>query len=598
MPDPRRSLLRTRLFPLLFSLAVLPVVGMGAMFYAMSLRSVESVLERQSRTVARAEGTRIAATFPRMKKESGMPARSREVRDFYRRRAGSDPNPAVLRQFVERDLKPYLAWFLAETGDRYVQLTYLDAAGNPVFKYDPAQVSQLESAGAVDTAFTPTDRQGLPAVGELLQLSVQATPNHGLVLRFGRPVRDARAPQQPPGYVLLDVPLTTLLSQRISEDLDLMLVERQSGQVLYARDTKFHGQPLRAVLPDLARALERAGTDTSGSVKFVHQQEDYLASYTHLEQPTWTVVATIAAEPYTAGPRQTGLYTLSVAALFVLLSGLIIFTLVRRVRERTTLLEQVNLRLEEQNVQIQEANLRLEEQNVQIQEATRRKSDFLARMSHDLRTPMNAIIGYARILLRRAKDTLDPRQYRNLENIQISAQNLLGLINDILDLSKVEAGRIDIKPEPVDLKQLAEECAISVESLLQPGVELRRELADVEPVQTDADRLRRVAMNLLSNAVKFTEVGRITIALKPVDGWVELAVADTGAGIPAADLPHIFDEFRQVEGQESTAPEGTGLGLSIAKKSVELLGGTIAVESEVGQGTAFALRIRDYEAPS
>ena len=244
---------------------------------------------------------------------------------------------------------------------------------------------------------------------------------------------------------------------------------------------------------------------------------------------------------------------------------------------------------------LQTANRELADANQQIQEATRRKSDTLARMSHDLRTPMNAIKGYTGILLRRAKDALDPRQYRNLENIQISANYLLTLISDILDLSKIEAGRIDIKPEAVDLKQLATECAVSVGSMIEPGVRLDQELEDVNLVHTDLYWLRRVVMNLLSNAVKFTEEGSITVSVKSVDGWVEVSVADTGSGIPPEDLPHIFDEFSQVEGEGGKMQEGTGLGLSIAKKSVELLGGTIRVESEVGKGIKFTLRITDYK---
>ena len=240
------------------------------------------------------------------------------------------------------------------------------------------------------------------------------------------------------------------------------------------------------------------------------------------------------------------------------------------------------------------ANRELSEANREIREQTERKSRFLASMSHDLRTPMNAIIGYTRILLRRSKDALEPRQYRNLENIETSSQNLLSLINDILDLSKIEAGRIDLEPEAVDLKQLATECIASVESLVKSEVQLKRQLEDVNPVHTDADRIRRVVMNLLSNALKFTEQGSIILSLKPVDGWIELSVADTGMGIPPEDLPHIFDEFRQVEGGK--AQEGTGLGLSIAKKSMELLGGTIEAESEVGKGTVFTVRIVDYES--
>ena len=245
------------------------------------------------------------------------------------------------------------------------------------------------------------------------------------------------------------------------------------------------------------------------------------------------------------------------------------------------------------SVKTQEQNRELEEANRQIQEANRLKSDFLARMSHDLRTPMNAIIGYTRILLRRTRDALDERQYRNLENVQTSADNLLTLINDILDLSKIESGRLDIHPENVDLQQVLDECATSVQSLVKEGVELRQEIGAVAALYTDPDRLRRVVMNLLSNAVKFTEAGHILLALRSTDDGVEIAVSDTGVGIPAEDLPHIFDEFRQVDGADGSRQEGTGLGLAIVKKSMELLSGSIAVESEVGKGTTFIMQLKD-----
>ena len=243
---------------------------------------------------------------------------------------------------------------------------------------------------------------------------------------------------------------------------------------------------------------------------------------------------------------------------------------------------------------LEEQNRALEAANQQIQDATRRKSDLLARMSHDLRTPMNAILGYTRILLRRAKGALDERQYHNLENIRTSGSHLLHLINDILDLSKIEAGRIDIAPESVDVPHLVAECVATIEPLVQPGVALQQERGAVEALYTDPDRLRRVVINLLGNAVKFTEAGRITVSVQPTEAGMELTVADTGVGIPAEALPHIFEEFQQVESQGGASQEGTGLGLAIAKRSVELLGGTIEVASAVGQGTTFTLRLSDY----
>ncbi|MFP6645212.1 MAG: HAMP domain-containing sensor histidine kinase [Candidatus Latescibacterota bacterium] len=216
-------------------------------------------------------------------------------------------------------------------------------------------------------------------------------------------------------------------------------------------------------------------------------------------------------------------------------------------------------------------------------------------MSHDLRTPMNAIIGHTRILLCRSKDALDERSFRNLDNIRVSADNLLILINDILDLSRIEAGRVDISPEDVDLGQLVRDCVTSVRPLVKSDVELLKRV-DEAKVNTDSVRLRRVVMNLLSNAVKFTDQGSITVSLRQDGDGVELAVADTGHGIPAEDLPHIFDEFRQVD-RDGAEKEGTGLGLSIARKSVELLGGTLTAVSEVGVGTTFTVRIGDYPEP-
>ena len=237
---------------------------------------------------------------------------------------------------------------------------------------------------------------------------------------------------------------------------------------------------------------------------------------------------------------------------------------------------------------------RLEQQNREIQENTRRKSDFLSRMSHDLRTPMNAIIGYTRILLRRLRDSVEPRQLRNLENIETSSQNLLNLINEILDLSKVEAGHIDVRPQPIDIQQLAVECGAAIEPLIKAEVQLIQKIEAIPSLRTDGEILRKVLMNLLGNAVRFTDTGSITVSVKPVDDKVEVSVADTGMGIPSEDLPYIFEEFRQVERQGSTEKEGTGLGLAIAQKSIELLGGTIAAESEVGTGTTFTLRLKDY----
>jgi signal transduction histidine kinase len=258
-----------------------------------------------------------------------------------------------------------------------------------------------------------------------------------------------------------------------------------------------------------------------------------------------------------------------------------------RVERRTAQLAKSNHQLEEINAQLEVANR-------EIQAGTQRKSAFLASMSHDLRTLMNAIIGYTRILLRKAEGALELRLYRNLENIETSSNNLLALINEILDLSRVESGRIEIKPTDVDLKQLVEECAASVEPLVKEGVVLQQPLADVPTIVTDGELLRRVLMNLLGNAVKFTERGTITLSVQSVADGIGVSVADTGIGIPPEDFPHIFEEFRQVD-RDGAEAQGSGLGLAIVKKTVELLGGTIKAESSVGEGTRFTLTTGNYK---
>ena len=259
--------------------------------------------------------------------------------------------------------------------------------------------------------------------------------------------------------------------------------------------------------------------------------------------------------------------------------------------EQNQALLQANQQILEANRQIQEQNRELEEANRQIQEANRLKSQFLANMSHELRTPMNAIVGFSKIVYRKAQGLLPTRQLENLERISQSAEILMNLINDILDLSKIEAGKLEIQPERFSLKELVEGCLSTVTPMVKAGVELRTELSPELPaVYTDLPRLRQILINLLNNAAKFTEKGSITIAAGPAEaGHFALSVADTGIGIPAQARDYIFEEFRQVDGSTTRKYGGTGLGLSISQKLARMLGGTIGVESEEGKGSVFTL---------
>jgi signal transduction histidine kinase len=217
-------------------------------------------------------------------------------------------------------------------------------------------------------------------------------------------------------------------------------------------------------------------------------------------------------------------------------------------------------------------------------------------MSHELRTPMNAILGFTRLVLRRAGDLLPERQRDNLMKVKESADNLLNLINQLLDLSRLEAGRMEMHPGPFDVRRFILSCCEMVSPLVKPGVRLQPEIADeVGEAHTDEEGLRHVIVNLLSNAIKFTDAGEVVVRVR-VEGQANdggalvIAVSDTGIGIPAEALETIFEEFQQVEGGIQKR-EGTGLGLPIARRWAELLGGNIIVTSELGKGSTFHVTV-------
>ncbi|MDP6778426.1 MAG: two-component regulator propeller domain-containing protein, partial [Candidatus Latescibacteria bacterium] len=251
------------------------------------------------------------------------------------------------------------------------------------------------------------------------------------------------------------------------------------------------------------------------------------------------------------------------------------------------------VRLVQRNRALHTSNVALASANLEIQEQTQRKSAFLASMAHDLRTPMNAIMGFTNMVLRRIGDSIPERQRDNLSKVIQASDHLLAMINDLMDLSKIEAGRMDVNPEPFDVKALVATCCATVSPLVaeKADVVLNDEVSeDVGQANTDQARLRRMVINLLSNAIKFTDSGTVTVNAASQGDQLVIAVADTGKGIPADEIDTIFDEYRQVKGSDKEG-KGTGLGLSITRKFAELLEGSIGVDSEVGVGSTFTLRI-------
>jgi signal transduction histidine kinase len=229
----------------------------------------------------------------------------------------------------------------------------------------------------------------------------------------------------------------------------------------------------------------------------------------------------------------------------------------------------------------------------QLEAANRHKSEFLANMSHELRTPLNAVIGFSEILLQRMFGPMNEKQEEYLRDIRESGAHLLSLINDILDLSKIEAGRMELELTDFDLPTAIDSALTLVrERATRQGIALQKTFDErVGPVEADERKVRQVVLNLLSNAIKFTpEGGRIEVRAVPVDGSIEVSVADTGVGIAPEDQAAMFEEFRQV-GATAAKHEGTGLGLALCRKFVELHGGTIWVTSAVGAGSTFTFTL-------
>ena len=297
--------------------------------------------------------------------------------------------------------------------------------------------------------------------------------------------------------------------------------------------------------------------------------------------------------------------------------------LYEELRRSAILLEQ---RVEDRTRDLQAANLKLEEALTQVEGASRHKSEFLSNMSHELRTPLNAVIGFSELLLGQSVGPLTEKQARYLGHIQGSGKHLLQLISDILDLAKVEAGKITLEPAPLPVATTLEDILVITRELAnKKGQIVEADIApDLPSLQADPIRFKQILFNLLSNAVKFTpEGGLITVAARRVDAehrgtgetekrgtgesaapiprfldspvpvehdLLEIAVQDTGIGIKPEDLPKLFQPFSQLEAAYTKRHQGTGLGLALTRRLVELHGGLIwAASPGEGQGSTFTV---------
>ncbi len=301
-------------------------------------------------------------------------------------------------------------------------------------------------------------------------------------------------------------------------------------------------------------------------------------------KPGWSVVAVQTAggvESETAGALGQQ-RALRLALVAILLLGSFAFA---RIAEAS--LRQRRL--------LASAIAQVEQKSREVEAANRHKSEFLANMSHELRTPLNAIIGFSQVLSQRMFGELNPKQSEYLDDIQASGQHLLAVINDILDLSKVEAGKMELEPTTFSLADALKSVLMMVrERAVAHGISLTDDVDPAIEMVADQRKIKQVVLNLLTNAVKFTPAGgRVELRASREAGTVTVSVADTGVGIAPADQARVFEEFAQARAAASAEQEGTGLGLSLSRRFVELHGGRMWVASEPGKGSVFTFTVPD-----
>jgi PAS domain S-box-containing protein len=248
-------------------------------------------------------------------------------------------------------------------------------------------------------------------------------------------------------------------------------------------------------------------------------------------------------------------------------------------------------RIREATADLAEQNARLQWQSQEVERANRLKSEFLASMSHELRTPINALIGYSALLLDGVLGDVNPKQRDALSRGRAAAEHLLALINDILDLAKIEAGKMPLHPEDVPLREITLEVTQQIEPMVRKKqLDFMIDIApDCPVIYSDSTKIKQVLLNLLSNAVKFTNKGGVTVSARCAPGGVRIDVVDTGIGIRQSDLQAIWEDFRQVDQSRTREFGGTGLGLSITRKLLERLGGSVTVQSSYGEGSTFSV---------
>jgi signal transduction histidine kinase len=297
--------------------------------------------------------------------------------------------------------------------------------------------------------------------------------------------------------------------------------------------------------------------------------------------------------PFVANTANDSILLLEGFMAAITFTGLIVVAVRAQQLAAEAALEAHNRMLEQR---VMERTAEIEDKSRQLAEASERKSQFLASMSHELRTPLNAVIGLTEMMVTNAARFGTEKALEPLRRVNAAGTHLLSLINEVLDLSKIEAGKLELNPEPVDLARLIDE-VIGTAGQLAEKNKNRLVVETPENVGTltaDSMRLKQILLNLLSNACKFTKEGEVALRVrKVVDGhaWIELAVADTGIGLTAEQQAKLFQDFTQADSLTARRYGGTGLGLALSRKLARMMGGDVTVASEPGKGSVFTVRM-------
>jgi len=441
------------------------------------------------------------------------------------------------------------------------------------------------------------------------QLGLRASGDPGAASLNGQKA----GPQGGKSWILVDDEILQSLSQLspdTTEALWKFVPPRADERVLRSVRRDIH---TTAAAMTTLKALDTAGTSNARTITLIQKatdtDTDLFVLATELANRTSEETAALAAANRSAYSSSRNLI-ITVSGISVALAlglGLILsWSLVGPIERTESRLAEISEgdfsgRLDVPNrdelgslaTNVNRMNEELQRLYGELETASRHKSEFLANMSHELRTPLNAIIGFSQVLRQRMFGEVNAKQEEYLDDILSSGNHLLSLINDVLDLSKVEAGQVELEIAAFSLREALERGVVMVrERATRNDVELSLELSrDVDVVEGDERRLRQVVFNLLSNAVKFTPAGgSITVATERVGDEVQVSVTDTGPGIAPEDQERIFEEFQQTDvGVQHR--EGTGLGLALSKRLVELHGGRVWVESELGHGSRFVFTL-------